>query len=199
MSQRLWQLFLTLYAPKKGILPSAALPVLGMDDNTLMQAFFSRAVLDLKNFLIVLVPSCSRRKCLQQIIHGRVPDIVRSLQDPMHLQGLNRLLVDRPGPQLLLRFPNLLDFYGSQTFVICPTSRRKPITKDGLLLWRRIDFKLLCPQARLLRRLGRQFRYHRQPVIADIGSGRPPEAIAPAVTNRLRSTLVGLKWRRWQP
>ncbi|KAK9261364.1 hypothetical protein V1519DRAFT_467863 [Lipomyces tetrasporus] len=44
------------------------------------EAPLSRAVRDLKHLLIVLVPSCSRRKCLQEVIHRSVPDVVRNIR-----------------------------------------------------------------------------------------------------------------------
>ncbi|KAK9239653.1 hypothetical protein V1525DRAFT_12599 [Lipomyces kononenkoae] len=108
MRQRFWQIFLTPYVPKEGVLPGTVLPGWTWTTMLIWKHFCRERYLI--SFLIVLVPGCSRHKFLEQAIHRHVPDIIRSLQEPRLLQGLNRHLVDRPGPQILLRFPDLLDF-----------------------------------------------------------------------------------------
>ncbi|KAK9345037.1 hypothetical protein V1522DRAFT_408484, partial [Lipomyces starkeyi] len=76
IKQLLGKSFFTLHVLKKGVLPTAPQPVLAVDDDALLEALLSRAVRDLKRLLIVLVPSCSRRKGLEEVIHRSVPDVV---------------------------------------------------------------------------------------------------------------------------
>ncbi|KAK9342319.1 hypothetical protein V1522DRAFT_460963 [Lipomyces starkeyi] len=93
IKQLFGKFYCTLHVPKKGALPTAPQPVLAVDDDALLETLLSRAVRDLKRLLIVLVPSCSRRKCLQE---------------PGFVQQLYRLFVNRPGSQRLLGPPHPL-------------------------------------------------------------------------------------------
>ncbi|KAK9350425.1 hypothetical protein V1523DRAFT_81374 [Lipomyces doorenjongii] len=75
-----------------------------LDDNALLKAFVSRAVVDVKRILVVLVPARSRCKCIQEVILRCVPDVVGSLLKPgLPATSLLHLFVDRRRSQRLLR------------------------------------------------------------------------------------------------
>ncbi|KAK9351471.1 hypothetical protein V1505DRAFT_154564 [Lipomyces doorenjongii] len=61
----------------QGLLPSAPLPVLAVDDNSLPKADSERAFS--QTLLVRLVRRCSRRKGFQEVIHYRIPHIVKCL------------------------------------------------------------------------------------------------------------------------
>ncbi|KAK9323183.1 hypothetical protein V1517DRAFT_106758 [Lipomyces orientalis] len=190
--------------PKKGVLPTAVRPVLAMDDNALLKALFPRAVPDLKNLLVILVPSHSGIKCLEEIIHRRIPDIIGSLLEPGPFERLYRLSVDCPGSQRLLRSRDSLILYGAQTFVVCPPRCPHPVEQNLFLLRRGVQSyfsRLLRSRLFQLLPFGRPFLTSvviHQPfeVVADLSARRPPKASAPTTRNCLLAPVFGLTPRR---
>ncbi|KAK9244882.1 hypothetical protein V1506DRAFT_460280, partial [Lipomyces tetrasporus] len=192
--QLLWQLFGTLHMPKKGVLPTAARPVLAMDDNALLKALFARAVPDLKKLLVILVPSCSGIKCLQEVIHRCIPDIIGSLLEPGLFERLCRLVVDCPGSQRLLRSRDSLILYGAQTFVVRPPRCPHPVEQISFSAppWGTVLF--FAPSAQppfLISAFWPAFPQH---------TGRPPETCPPTTCSCLLAPVFGLiRRRRRQP